>query len=165
MDPKNIWITFPELLIWFPLIAGLVAFIIRKEKAVKNWAILASLITLGISVVSLAYADNTKHFYLNNVSYFWLKYLGSNFTLGLFIWGFGERSRANGGGHCGRASHNHEHETHQNRMLQHHDHPPSAESAGRLIHGGPGGVFPAFSAASTGDFSPFNPCNCSRVPI
>ena len=83
MDPKNIWITFPELLIWFPLVAGLVAFIIRKEKAVKNWAILASLITLGISVVSLAYADNTKHFYLNNVSYFWLKYLGSNFTVGL----------------------------------------------------------------------------------
>ena len=83
MDPKNIWITFPELLIWFPLVAGLVTFFIRKEKAVKNWAILASLITLSISVVSLAYADNSKHFYLNNVSYFWLKYLGSNFTLGL----------------------------------------------------------------------------------
>ncbi len=83
MDPKNIWITFPELLTWFPLIAGLVAFIIRKDKAVKTWAILASLITLGISVVSLLYTDNGKHFYLNNVSYFWLKYLGSNFTLGL----------------------------------------------------------------------------------
>jgi len=82
MNP-NIWITFPELLIWFPLVAGLVAFVIRKEKAVKNWAILASLITLGISVVSLVYADNTKHFYLNNVSYFWLKYLGSNFSVGL----------------------------------------------------------------------------------
>jgi NADH-quinone oxidoreductase subunit M len=80
---QNIWITFPELLIWFPLIAGLVAFIIKKEKAVKNWAILASLITLGISVVSLAYTDNAKHFYLNNVSYFWLKYLGSNFSVGL----------------------------------------------------------------------------------
>ncbi len=80
---QNIWITFPELLIWFPLIAGLVAFMIRKENAVKNWAILASLITLSISIVSLVYADNTKHFYLNNVSYFWLRYLGSNFTLGL----------------------------------------------------------------------------------
>jgi NADH-quinone oxidoreductase subunit M len=80
---QNIWITFPELLIWFPLIAGLVAFIIRKENAVKNWAILASLITLSISIVSLVYADNTKHFYLNNVSYFWLRYLGSNFSLGL----------------------------------------------------------------------------------
>jgi NADH-quinone oxidoreductase subunit M len=80
---QNIWITFPELLIWFPLVAGLVAFIIRKENAVKTWAILASLITLSISIVSLVYADNTKHFYLNNVSYFWLRYLGSNFSLGL----------------------------------------------------------------------------------
>jgi NADH-quinone oxidoreductase subunit M len=80
---QNIWITFPELLIWFPLVAGLVSFIIRKEKAVKNWAILASLITLAISIVSLVYADNSKHLYLNNVSYFWLRYLGSNFTLGL----------------------------------------------------------------------------------
>ncbi len=83
MDPKNIWITFPELLIWFPLVAGLVAFVIRKEKTVKQWALLASLITLSISIVSLVYADNTKNFYLNNVSYFWLKYLGSNFSVGL----------------------------------------------------------------------------------
>ena len=60
---QNIWITFPELLIWFPLVAGLVAFMIRKENAVKNWAILASLITLSISIVSLVYADNSKHFY------------------------------------------------------------------------------------------------------
>jgi len=80
---QNIWITFPELLIWFPLVAGLVAFFIRREKTVKAWTLLASLITLGISIVSLLYADNTKHFYLNNVSYFWLKYLGSNFSVGL----------------------------------------------------------------------------------
>ena len=83
MDPKNIWITFPELLTWFPLIAGLVAFMIRKEKTIKTWAIGASLVTLILSVVSILYADNTKYFYLNNVSYFWLRSLGSNFTLGL----------------------------------------------------------------------------------
>lgn len=83
MDHKDYLITFPELLIWFPLLAGLVAFIIRNEKTVKTWAVLSSLITLGISVTSLLYADNTKHFYLNNVSYFWLKYLGSNFSVGL----------------------------------------------------------------------------------
>jgi NADH-quinone oxidoreductase subunit M len=83
MDPKNIWITFPELLTWFPLIAGLVAFMIRKEKTVKAWAILASLLTVGISVVSLVYADNTKHYYLNYTSYIWLQNLGSNFSLGL----------------------------------------------------------------------------------
>ncbi len=83
MDPKNIWITFPELLTWFPLVAGLVAFMIREEKKVKAWALTASLITLGISVASLVYADNAKYFYLNNVSYYWLKYMGSNLTLGI----------------------------------------------------------------------------------
>jgi NADH-quinone oxidoreductase subunit M len=83
MDPKNIWITFPELLIWFPLVAGLVAFVIRKEKTVKLWAVMASLITLLISIASLYFADNGKYFYYNNVSYFWLKYLGSNFSIGL----------------------------------------------------------------------------------
>ena len=83
MDPKNIWITFPELLTWFPLIAGLVTFMIRKEKTVKAWALAASLITLGISVTSLFYTDNLKYFYLNNVSYYWLKYLGSNLTMGI----------------------------------------------------------------------------------
>ncbi len=83
MDPNSIWITFPELLTWFPLIAGLVAFMISEEKKVKAWALIASLVTLGISVVSLIYSDPVKYFYLNNVSYFWLKYIGSNFTLGL----------------------------------------------------------------------------------
>jgi len=83
MDPNSIWITFPELLTWFPLIAGLVAFMISDEKKVKAWALIASLVTLGISAVSLYYSDPVKHFYLNNVSYFWLKYIGSNFTLGL----------------------------------------------------------------------------------
>ena len=83
MDPNSIWITFPELLTWFPLIAGLVAFMISDEKKVKAWALIASLVTLGISAVSLIYSDPVKHFYLNNVSYFWLKYIGSNFTLGL----------------------------------------------------------------------------------
>ncbi|MEZ5028626.1 MAG: NADH-quinone oxidoreductase subunit M [Ferruginibacter sp.] len=83
MDPKNIWITFPELLIWFPLVAGLVAFMIRNQKQVKAWAIISSLITLAISVTSLIYADASKYFYYNNVSYYWLQYIGSNFSIGL----------------------------------------------------------------------------------
>ncbi|MEO6542048.1 MAG: NADH-quinone oxidoreductase subunit M, partial [Ferruginibacter sp.] len=83
MDPKNIWITFPELLTWFPLIAGLVAFMIRKEKTVKAWAIIASLLTLAIAVVDLFYLDNTKYFHLNNVSYPWLTNLGVNLSFGL----------------------------------------------------------------------------------
>lgn len=83
MDPKNIWITFPELLIWFPLVAGLVAFMIRNQKKVKAWAIISSFITLAISVTSLIYADASKYFYYNNVSYYWLQYIGSNFSIGL----------------------------------------------------------------------------------
>ncbi|MEO6254714.1 MAG: NADH-quinone oxidoreductase subunit M [Ferruginibacter sp.] len=83
MDPKNIWITFPELLTWFPLIAGLVAFMIRKEKTVKVWAIMASLLTLTIAVVNLFYIDNTKYFHLNYVSYPWLTNLGVNLSFGL----------------------------------------------------------------------------------
>jgi NADH-quinone oxidoreductase subunit M len=83
MDPNKIWITFPELLTWFPLIAALVAFIIRKEKTVKAWAIIASLITLGIWIVDLFYMDNVKYYHLNNVSYPWLKYLGLNLSFGL----------------------------------------------------------------------------------
>ena len=73
MNPNNIWITFPELLTWFPLIAGLVAFMISEEKKVQAWALVASLVTLGISAVSPIYSDPVKHFYVNNVSYFWLK--------------------------------------------------------------------------------------------
>lgn len=83
MDPQNIWISFPELLVWFPLVAGLVAFALKSDKAVKNWSILSSLSTLAIAIVSLVFSNPEKYFYLNNVSYFWLKYLGSNFSLGL----------------------------------------------------------------------------------
>ena len=82
MDPQNIWITFPEVLIWFPLLAGLVAFMLRSSNAVKNWALLASLITLGVSVSTLIFTGE-KYFHYNNVAYFWLKYLGSSFSLGM----------------------------------------------------------------------------------
>lgn len=77
------YITFPELLLWFPLVTGLVAFFIKEQKNVKAWALFTSLITLGISVASLCYADNTKYFTYNYVSYVWLQYIGSNFAVGL----------------------------------------------------------------------------------
>ena len=77
------YITFPELLLWFPLVTGLIAFFIKEQKSVKAWALFSSLITLVISVVSLCYSDSTKHFTYNYVSYEWLKYIGSNFSLGL----------------------------------------------------------------------------------
>ncbi len=77
------YITFPELLLWFPIITGLLAFFIKDQKKVKAWALFSSLITLVISVVSLCYTDNTKYFSYNYVSYIWLQYLGSSFAVGL----------------------------------------------------------------------------------
>ena len=77
------YITFPELLLWFPLISGLVIFFIKDQKDVKTTAFVSSLITLSISIISLRYADNNKFLDYNNVSYEWLKYLGSNFAIGL----------------------------------------------------------------------------------
>ena len=77
------YFTFPELLLWCPLITGLIAFFIKDEKKVKAWALFSSLITLIISIVSLYYADNTKYFLYNNVSYVWMPYIGSSFAVGL----------------------------------------------------------------------------------
>jgi NADH-quinone oxidoreductase subunit M len=49
-------ITFPHLLIFFPLLAGLATFFIRKDETAKAWTLLASVITLLISLASLYYA-------------------------------------------------------------------------------------------------------------
>ena len=77
------YFTFPELLIWFPLVTGLFAFTIKDQKNVKRWALFSSLVTLAISLVSLYFANNTKYFLYNNVSYVWLQYIGSSFSVGL----------------------------------------------------------------------------------
>lgn len=73
------YITFPELLIWFPLLAGLGCFILKNENSAKSWAALSSVITLLISLVSFTYADGSL---ANNVSYVWLKSLGASFAVG-----------------------------------------------------------------------------------
>ncbi len=78
--------TFPELLIWIPLITGIIAIFIRNSKSVKWFALLSSLLTLTVSVISLFYADAAKHeayFAYNNVSYVWMPYIGSSFSVGL----------------------------------------------------------------------------------
>lgn len=79
---QNLGIRFPDLLIWFPLIAGLVCFIIRDEKKVRAWALLSSIITLAISLASFYFAHNRE---LSGLSftYEWMKYFGANFAVGL----------------------------------------------------------------------------------
>lgn len=77
------YITFPELLLWFPLITGLIAFFIKEQKNVKAFALVSSLVTLAISIVSLYFSDETKYFSYNYVSYVWMQYIGSSFSVGL----------------------------------------------------------------------------------
>lgn len=82
-------ITFPHLLIFFPLLAGLATFFIRNDKRAKAWSLLASIITLIISLASLYCATSAKYSALNaeysgqTFSYEWLKYLGSSFAVSL----------------------------------------------------------------------------------
>jgi NADH-quinone oxidoreductase subunit M len=75
-------ITFPHLLIFFPLIAGLVTFFLQKESTVKAWALFASIITLLVSIASLYYSSNAEYSG-QTFSYEWLKYLGSSFAVSL----------------------------------------------------------------------------------
>ena len=85
------YFTFPELLIWIPFITGLIAFFINNGKGVRTFAIISSLVTLAVSIISLFYTDVAHHpeyFYYNNVSYVWMPYIGSSFSVGLDGMGF-----------------------------------------------------------------------------
>lgn len=85
------YFTFPELLIWIPFITGIVAIFIKNTKSLKTFALLSSIVTLVVSIISLFYADIAHHpeyFYFNNVSYVWMPYIGSSFSVGLDGMGF-----------------------------------------------------------------------------
>ena len=85
------YFTFPELLIWIPFITGLIAIFIKNNKSVKMFALLSSIATLVVSVISLSYSDIAHHpefFNYNNVSYVWMPYIGSSFSVGLDGMGF-----------------------------------------------------------------------------
>ncbi len=83
--------TFPELLIWIPFVTGIIVIFIKNSRSVKLFALLSSLITLVVSVISLFHSDIAHHpefFYYNNVSYVWMPYIGSSFSVGLDGMGF-----------------------------------------------------------------------------
>jgi len=75
-------ITIPHLLIFFPLLAGLVSFFIPSDKGARTWAILASVITLVIAGAGIYYA-NDRNLSGLSFNYIWLQYLGSSFAVGL----------------------------------------------------------------------------------
>ena len=82
MDPKNISVTFPHVLIFFPLLAGVITFLFKKDAAIKSWALFSSIITLCVSLLSLYYANDNA---LSGLAfnYEWLKYLGASFSVSL----------------------------------------------------------------------------------
>lgn len=85
------YFTFPELLIWIPFVTGLIAIFIKNSKSVKLFALLSSLATLVVSVISLCFTDvahNPAYYLYSNVSYVWMPYIGSSFSVGLDGMGF-----------------------------------------------------------------------------
>ncbi len=79
---QNLGLRFPELLIWSPLIAGLLCFFIKSEKNAKAIALFSSIVTLLISLVSIRYANDK---FLSGLadSYAWMHEIGASFNIGL----------------------------------------------------------------------------------
>ncbi len=76
------FITFPELLLWLPMFAGIFCFFIKSETLAKNIALLSSLLVLGVALTTLCYTD-AKYASYNAVNYIWLRNLGSSFYISL----------------------------------------------------------------------------------
>ena len=76
------YITIPHLLIFFPLVSGLLTFFIKKEAYAKSWSLFSAIVTLFISFLSLIYSSNNELSGLT-YNYEWLKYFGSSFSVGL----------------------------------------------------------------------------------
>ena len=76
------FITFPELLLWLPLLTGLTCFFMPNEKQAKAVALFGSLAVLAVALIALRYTGDQYHSY-NAVQYIWLKYLGTGFFVAL----------------------------------------------------------------------------------
>ena len=76
------FITFPELLLWLPLLAGIICFFIKDIKIVKAIAFAGSLLVLGVALISLLYTSKGYLNY-NAVNYLWLQNLGTGFYVSL----------------------------------------------------------------------------------
>lgn len=77
------YITFPELLIWLPLLAGIFCFIVKSEQPAKAIALFGSLAVLAVSLISLCYTAPQYQTTYNSQNYIWLKYIGNSFYVSL----------------------------------------------------------------------------------
>jgi len=65
------------LLILIPLLFGLGAFFVKSEGLVKTVALLSSIITMGIALFALRYANNSEQLVYSKT---WLGAMGANFS-------------------------------------------------------------------------------------
>ena len=70
----------PVLLIFIPLLAGIVSFFLKNGHAARTWALLASLATLAVSLLGLT-ALNSPGYLVHQSE--WIQPLGSSFYLKL----------------------------------------------------------------------------------
>src|ERR1700733_5572824 len=70
----------PVLLILLPLVSGLITFFLRSDRGARGWALLSSLITLGVALWGLSVHRNST---LLTANVEWLPDLGSRFAVGL----------------------------------------------------------------------------------
>jgi NADH-quinone oxidoreductase subunit M len=70
----------PVLLILLPLVSGLIAFFLKRDRGARGWALLSSLVTLAVSLWGLS-LDKGDPLLKANVE--WLPDLGSRFAVGL----------------------------------------------------------------------------------
>lgn len=69
---------FPALLIWLPLLGGILSFVIRKEGLARLIALISSFLSLAVVAASYYYSD-AVHLELNAVSYVWMPQIGTGF--------------------------------------------------------------------------------------
>ncbi len=70
----------PVLLIAIPLVAGLLSFFFRDEKTARSWALLSTLLTLGVSVAGISFMNDPANLQFRAE---WLSTLNSSFSVKL----------------------------------------------------------------------------------
>ena len=70
----------PVLLIVVPLVCGAISFFIKTESAVKTWALVSSLVTLVVSLLSFSILNAQDHLFAEGE---WMPMLGSSFSVGI----------------------------------------------------------------------------------
>ena len=69
----------PVLLLFIPLVAGILGFFIKEQKAASNWAIVASVVTLITAIVGIYAMPASMHQFEAT----WLPSIGANFSVAL----------------------------------------------------------------------------------